>query len=249
MSLLINFIVKKSVINILCWRCLFIAIALPCILYISPFWKLLTNTDRTKIRSSVLLPLCKIFNPSSTLANKTKIVRQFKIANLNIAVVRVIAKHNKKKWIWLPRRSNLYYFSSPYLFFFFLNYVFRFCAIFTYVIVVCWFSFFSHFSLSFLLRLFQNFVFLYVCVMTSYGAVIYKFVANSWFIFIRKCRCYDKSQCSNRCLLLVLFFVFFFFLVFSPTSSYHVKWMMSVQSIYIKISCLCVMSVTKCLFF
>jgi len=107
---------------------------------------------------------------------------------------------------------------------FFVVAYFVFCAIFTCVVVVC--LFFSSFFLSFLLRLAENFVFLYSCVMTLYRAVVFKFVTNSWFIFIYKSLCYDKSSFSNRfLLLLVLFFclIFVFFVFFSSsTSSYHV---------------------------
>ena len=45
----------------------------------------------------------------------------------------------------------------------------------------------SYFSLSFLVRLVQNFVFVYVCVVTLYRVVVLNSVTNSWLF-----RAYDS---------------------------------------------------------
>ena len=74
---------------------LFNAIALPHILYISLFWKLLTNTDPTKI-SPLFFRFAKYLPRLPPWQTNTKIIPQFKIADPNIAVTRVIDKHNKK---------------------------------------------------------------------------------------------------------------------------------------------------------
>jgi len=74
---------------------LFNAIDLPHILYISPFWKLLTITDQIKIRS-IFFRFAKYLLHLPPWQSNSKIVLQFNIADPNIAVARVIAKHNKK---------------------------------------------------------------------------------------------------------------------------------------------------------
>ena len=69
---------------------LFNAIALPHILYISSFWKLLIIIDQTKI-CSIFFHFAEYLLRLPPWQSKSKTVRQFKISDPNIAVARVIA--------------------------------------------------------------------------------------------------------------------------------------------------------------
>ena len=74
---------------------LFNAVALPHILYIAPFWKIFTKSEKSKI-CSLFFRFVKYLLRLPPWHRNSPIVKIYKIADPEIAISRVIGKHNRK---------------------------------------------------------------------------------------------------------------------------------------------------------
>lgn len=74
---------------------LYNAIALPHILYATPFWKLLTKTDQNIIRA-MYFRFAKYLLRLPPWYRNSHVIENFKVADPDVAVARRIAKHNRK---------------------------------------------------------------------------------------------------------------------------------------------------------
>jgi hypothetical protein len=74
---------------------LYNTVALPHILYIAPFWKVLTHVDKLKIRST-FFRFAKYLLRYPIWTRNSKLINRLHIADPTIAVVKLIEKHNQK---------------------------------------------------------------------------------------------------------------------------------------------------------